>query len=321
MNDIIVFEQLTKHYKNHQALNGISFSIAEGDIFGFVGPNGAGKTTTIRILTTLLKPTSGRILVAGQDVVQDRYQVRQKIGYVPDFFGTYHDMTSYEYLDFFAGCYHISKKDRPHLIADLLALVDLEHRRHDFVESLSRGMKQRLGLARALIHDPQILVLDEPASGLDPRARVEFRALLKELQKMGKTILFSSHILADVDELCTNVGIIEAGEMVACGPLQALRSELQSQRTIYITILGDEVWQTIDEAQLALSYVSEVTDLTYIRNADNDWVLQFHFQGDKQAVSNLIRRLVQANIPLLSFREEGGSLEDLFITLTEGIVS
>ena len=317
MSELITVDSLTKHYKSRAALNDISFDIQEGAIFGFIGPNGAGKTTTIKILTTLLQPTNGTVIVDGHDVRRDRLNVRRKIGYVPDFFGLYDEMTVWEYLDFFAGCYTIPPGHRADLLDDLLTLVDLGHRRDDFVEGLSRGMKQRLGLARALLHDPKVLVLDEPASGLDPRARVEFRALLKELRNMGKTIFFSSHILADVDELCTEVGIIEAGNIVALGNVKALRAQLQPQRNIYLTVIGDQA----DAVKFSLSNVSEVADLNAHQNNEGDWEFELKFNGDKMGVSALIARLVQANIPLLSFREETETLEDVFMKLTEGIVS
>ncbi|MFQ5575414.1 MAG: ABC transporter ATP-binding protein [Anaerolineae bacterium] len=317
MADLITVENLTKTYKRRVAVDGISFAIQPGAIFGFIGPNGAGKTTTIKILTTLLQPTGGSIHVNGHDVMRDKHAVRRMLGYVPDFFGLYNDMTTREYLDFFAGCYNIPQPRRAPLIGDLLTLVDLQHRRDDYVNGLSRGMKQRLGLARALIHDPQILVLDEPAAGLDPRARVEFRALLKELRAMGKTIFFSSHILADVDELCTDVGIIEAGRMVTCGSLKALRAQLNAHHTIRLTILGDH----LDAAKLALSYAPRVTGVTHRPTPDGDWELEFAFSGPKQDISALIARLVSANIPLLSFTEESETLEEMFMKLTEGIVS
>ena len=317
MPELITIQNLSKSYKNRKAIDNISFSVQEGAIFGFIGPNGAGKTTTIKILTTLLMPNSGSVAIAGLDVLQDRAAVRRKIGYVPDFFGVYNDMSTWEYLDFFAGCYHIPLNQRPSLIGDLLALIDLAHRRDDPVGGLSRGMKQRLGLARALIHDPQLLVLDEPASGLDPRARVEFRALLQELQRMGKTIFFSSHILADVDELCSDVGIIEAGKIVIYSNLESLRARMRAHRTLYITILGDH----LDAAQLALSFAPAVSNLSHRQNAQGDLELELDFSGDKQAVSALIARLVKADIPLLAFREETESLEEMFMKLTEGIVS
>jgi ABC-2 type transport system ATP-binding protein len=321
MSDLIVVDSLKKRYKNREAVKGISFAIQQGVIFGFIGPNGAGKTTTIRILTTLLAPSSGTVLVNGHDVVRDKMAVRRALGYVPDFFGTYNEMTVQEYLDFFAGCYDIPHADRPALLTDLLALVDLSHRRADFVESLSRGMKQRLGLARALIHDPQILILDEPASGLDPRARVEFRVLLKELQRLGKTIFFSSHILADVDELCTDIGIIEAGQIVAFGNLRALRAELRATRKINLTILGQDNTTSLDAARVIISQLEGVTDLTYQTTIHQDWELEFHYSGDKPAVVALVKKLVQADIPLLSLQEEAETLEDMFMNLTEGIVS
>ncbi|RME47893.1 MAG: ABC transporter ATP-binding protein [Caldilineae bacterium] len=317
MADLIVIDNLTKIYKTRKAVDGISFAIPEGAIFGFIGPNGAGKTTTIRILTTLLQPSEGRILVGGHDVLRDREIVRRRLGYIPDFFGLYNDMTVWEYLDFFAGCYQIPHAERPPLINDLLALVDLQHRRDDFVNGLSRGLKQRLGLARALIHDPQILVLDEPAAGLDPRARVEFRALLKELQAMGKTIFFSSHILSDVDELCTDVGIIEAGRMVTWGNLKAMRAQLQTHHTIHITLLGD----ALDAAKLALSYVPQVSALSEHPTPDGDWELELSFTGSKEDVSALLKRLVSAGIPLLSFTQETQTLEEMFMQVTKGIVS
>jgi len=317
MPDLIIVQNLSKSYKSRKAIDNISFSVQKGAIFGFIGPNGAGKTTTIKILTTLLRPNSGSVTIAGLDALRDRAAVRREIGYVPDFFGVYNDMSTWEYLDFFAGCYHIPLPERPALIGDLLALIDLTHRRDDPVGGLSRGMKQRLGLARALVHDPQLLVLDEPASGLDPRARVEFRALLQELQKMGKTIFFSSHILADVDELCSDVGIIEAGQIVIYSNLENLRAKMKAHRTLYITILGDH----LDAAQLTLSFAPEVGDVKHRQNAQGDLELELDFNGDKQAVSALIARLVKADIPLLAFREEVESLEDMFMKLTEGIVS
>ncbi|MEM7031055.1 MAG: ABC transporter ATP-binding protein [Chloroflexota bacterium] len=317
MSDLITVDNLTKRYKDRAAVSGISFAIPTGAIFGFIGPNGAGKTTTIKILTTLLQPTSGTIFVDGHDVRSEIDAIRAKIGYVPDFFGLYDEMTVGEYLDFFAGCYDIPVAERKVLIPDLLTLVDLAHREADFVEGLSRGMKQRLGLARALLHDPKLLVLDEPASGLDPRARVEFRALLKELQRMGKTIFFSSHILADVDELCTEVGIIEAGQIVAHGDVQSLRARMQSHRIIYLTVIGDH----LDAAKMALSYIPEVQDITESQDQEGDWHLELKYAGDKMGVSALIGKLVTANVPLLSFREERETLEDLFMQLTEGIVS
>src|SRR3990172_7155721 len=225
MSAIIEIRELSKNYGGLAAVKHLTLSVDQGELFGFTGPNGAGKTSTLRILATLLRPTSGDAWVAGHSVSLDPRGVRRVIGYMPDFFGVYDDMKVWEYLDFFAACYKIPENERSRLISDLLQLVELDHRREDFVHKLSRGMKQRPGLARTLARDPQVLILDEPASGLDPRARVEIRELLVELSRMGKTIFFSTHILADVSEICTHIGIVEAGQIVAQGSMEAMRSE------------------------------------------------------------------------------------------------
>lgn len=317
MPSIIEVENLTKRYGQRLAVDDVSFSIEPGAIFGFIGPNGAGKTTTIRILTTLLKPTSGQVLVDGHSATAEPRAVRRIVGYMPDFFGVYTDMTVWEYLDFFSHCYDIPAPQRPGLVNDLLALVELGHRRDDFVDSLSRGMKQRLCLARSLVHDPKVLVLDEPASGLDPRARVEFRDLLTELQNMGKTIFLSSHILADIAEICTEVGIIEAGQMVTHGNLEAIRLRLRRHHRLRIRVLGDSV----EAAQAVLAPISGVQEIQPEPTKDGDWDLWVEFNGDKAAISALLGHLVAAKVPVLSFTEETDSLEDVFIKLTQGIVS
>lgn len=317
MAPLIEVQNLTKRYGKRTAVNNISFEIEEGAVFGFIGPNGAGKTTTIRILTTLLKPTSGQVLVAGHSVSADPYAIRAIMGYMPDFFGVYTDMTVWEYLDFFSACYNIPATQRPGLVNDLLALVDLNHRRDDFVNDLSRGMKQRLCLARALVHDPKVLVLDEPASGLDPRARVEFRELLTELRNMGKTIFFSSHILADIAEICTEVGIIEAGQMVAHGDIKSMKLRLQPHRNLCIRVLGEGV----ELAKATLGQIQGVLHLDVTAADEGDWDIRVQFSGDKLATSQLLQQLVMAQTPVLAFTEETDSLEDVFMKLTEGIVS
>ena len=317
MAPLIEVQNLTKQYGRRTAVNNVSFEIEEGAVFGFIGPNGAGKTTTIRILTTLLKPTSGQVLVAGHSVTADPYAIRAIMGYMPDFFGVYTDMTVWEYLDFFSACYNIPATQRPGLVNDLLALVDLSHRRDDFVNDLSRGMKQRLCLARALVHDPKVLVLDEPASGLDPRARVEFRELLTELRNMGKTIFFSSHILADIAEICTEVGIIEAGQMVAHGDIKSMKLRLQPHRHLCIRVLGNNV----ELAKTTLGQIQGVLHLDIEAADEGDWDIRVQFSGDKLATSQLLQQLVIAQVPVLAFTEETDSLEDVFMKLTEGIVS
>jgi ABC-2 type transport system ATP-binding protein len=297
-------------------VDSLSLNVEQGAIYGFVGPNGAGKTTTMRMLTTLLQPTSGEAWVAGSSVTREPRGVRRAIGYMPDFFGVYDDMKVWEYLDFFAACYEIPPATRTGLINDLLELVDLNHRREAMVDTLSRGMKQRLCLARTLAHDPQILILDEPASGLDPRARIEIRELLLELSRLGKTIFFSTHILADVAEICTQVGIVEAGRLVAEGSLEEMQRRLQPHRRLLITLLG-----RLDEARLALNGRDGVVA---VRESPAAGVagagLEVDFAGDDAAVSQLLGSLVAKGLPVLHFSESVHDLEDVFMQATKGIV-
>ncbi|MBE0689617.1 MAG: ABC transporter ATP-binding protein, partial [Anaerolineae bacterium] len=232
---IIETRDLVKKFGNFTAVDGLSLEVPAGSIYGFVGPNGAGKTTTMRMLTTLTRPTAGQAWVNGYSVTEEPRAVRRAIGYMLDEFGVYDDMRVWEYLDFFAACYDIPEIERKKLIDDLLALVDLSHRRDDMVDKLSRGMKQRLSLARTLAHDPSVLILDEPASGLDPRARIEIRELLVELARMGKTIFFSTHILADVSEICSHIGIVEAGQIIAQGSMDDMHAQIQPHREITVT--------------------------------------------------------------------------------------
>src|SRR5436305_2918327 len=235
---MIAVQNLTKVYGKRAALDHVSFEVPEREIFGFVGPNGAGKTTTLRILAALLEPTEGKAYIGGADVMKEREKVHTRIGYMPDFFGVYDQLTVAEYLDFYAACYRQPKPRRQKIVDDLLALVGMADRKNQLVDTLSRGLKQRVCLARALVHDPAVLLLDEPASGLDPRARVEMRAILKELRAMGKTIVISSHILPELTELCTMVGIIDHGKMRATGPVQDVIRQLTSGRRLRITVLG-----------------------------------------------------------------------------------
>ncbi|MBN1430156.1 MAG: ABC transporter ATP-binding protein [Anaerolineae bacterium] len=316
MAAIIETKGLTKHFKRVVAVKDLNFQVEEGAIYGFVGPNGAGKTTTMHILTTLLAPTAGEAWVAGYSVTRQPRDVRRMIGYMPDFFGVYDDMKVWEYLDFFAACYDIPEGDRPALIQDLLELVDLSHRADDMVDSLSRGMKQRLCLARTLAHDPQVLILDEPASGLDPRARVEIRQLLVELANMGKTIFFSTHILADVAEICTQVGIIEAGELVMEGGLEEMQRKLVPNREIVITLLGG-----IEQAQQVLLTTTGIETVDEISPDNGRNKLHVSLLGDDHAVSDLLATLVKAGVPVMHFTEETRDLESVFMRATKGIVS
>jgi ABC-2 type transport system ATP-binding protein len=313
---IIETQGLTKRYGKLTAVDDLSLQVPRGAIYGFVGPNGAGKTTTMRILTTLITPTAGDAFVAGYSVTKYPREVRRAIGYMPDFFGVYDDMKVWEYLDFFAACYEIPERERPGLINDLLALVDLTHRREDMVEKLSRGMKQRLSLARTLAHDPEVLILDEPASGLDPRARIEIRELLVEMARMGKTIFFSSHILADVSEICTHLGIIETGQMVAQGTVEEIRRQLMPTREITITLLG-----RVEEAKEALLHVEGVDGITDLSDDHGRKRIKVDFSGDDTGVSALLQALSSRGIPVVNFSEETRDLEAVFMRATKGIVS
>jgi ABC-2 type transport system ATP-binding protein len=315
MATIIETRGLTKRYGKLAALKSLNLTVEEGAVFGFVGPNGAGKTTTMRILATLLRPTAGEAWVAGHSVYKERRGVRRAIGYMPDFFGVYGDMKVWEYLDFFAACYDIPAETRRRLTGDLLELVDLAHRRGDYVDALSRGMKQRLCLARSLAHDPQVLILDEPASGLDPRARVEIRELLRELQGMGKTIFVSSHILSEIEEVCTHIGIIEAGLLVATGTLEEMRQRIQVQRVVKVGLM-----ERAGDAQAWLENRPDVVQVEPVAgNGEGD--LQVTFAGDDESLARLLSELVGAGFPVVMFREETGDLEDVFMRLTKGIVS
>lgn len=323
MSAILQTHALSKRYgkgsTSRMALDALTFEVYEGDVFGFVGPNGAGKTTTIRILSTLLEPSGGDAWVGGYSVREKPREVRRLLGYMPDFFGVYGELTVGEYLEFFAGCYNVPSHERPALINDLLELVDLGHRREDQVESLSRGMKQRLSLARTLIHDPQVLLLDEPASGLDPRARIEIRELLRELGRMGKTIFFSTHILSDVAEICNRVAIVEGGKLVALDTMEALGNVMEQSRRLTIEILGpaEEVGRTL-EAFPSLSKV-EPAPGNNVPPERSRW--QAAFNGDDQALSTLLSDLIAAGMPVVHFSEEKAALEDIFMQLTKGTVT
>jgi ABC-2 type transport system ATP-binding protein len=313
---VIETRGLVKRYGKLVAVDDLWLQVPRGAIYGFVGPNGAGKTTTMRILATLIPPTAGEAFIDGYSVTEHPREVRRRIGYMPDFFGVYDDMKVWEYLDFFAACYEIPARERPALIDDLLALVDLTHRRDDMVEKLSRGMKQRLSLARTLAHDPDVLILDEPASGLDPRARIEVRELLVEMARMGKTIFFSSHILADVAEICTHLGIIEAGNLVAQGTMEEIRRQLLPVREITIALL--------DRVEDARRILGEMTGVAQVRDLPDEGGrkrLRVDFTGDDAALSALLQTLAQRGLPVVTFSEEMRDLESVFMRATRGIVS
>jgi ABC-2 type transport system ATP-binding protein len=314
MSPIIEVTDLSKKYGKRTAVNHLNLNVEAGEIFGFVGPNGAGKTTTLRILATLLRANSGEAVVAGHSVKKSPRGVRGAIGYMPDSFGIYHDMRVWEYLDFFGACYHLREAERKRLVTDLLELVDMTPRRDDMVDKLSRGMQQRLGLARTLIHDPQVLILDEPASGLDPRARVEIRELLVELARMGKTVFFSTHILADVAEICTRVGIIEAGQIVATGTLDELQRGLATQRAVHIHVLDRAA--EAQEFLAALPGVSSV-EIHAEQNQQARTRLEVKFTGDDAALSAMLAGLAARGLPIVHFSEDSQNLESIFMQLTK----
>jgi ABC-2 type transport system ATP-binding protein len=317
-DNIIETHNLVKSFDNFQALRGVSLNVPAGSIYGFVGPNGAGKTTTMRILITLTRPTSGEAFVAGHSVLKERREVRRAIGYMPDEFGVYEDLRVWEYLDFFAACYDIPENQRRRLVGDLLELVDLAHRRDDMVDKLSRGMKQRLSLARTLAHDPQVLILDEPASGLDPRARVEIRELLGELARMGKTIFFSSHILADVEDICSHIGIIEAGQMIMEGSIDALKTELMETREIIVTVKDNDTAELVKSVALGLHGVVK-TEIILPKSGRSR--VQIDFSGSDDGIAALGMALFTAGIPLIGFQEEEKNLETMFMRVTKGLVT
>jgi ABC-2 type transport system ATP-binding protein len=318
MDLIIETKDLVKTFGKFTAVNELSLEVPAGSIYGFVGPNGAGKTTTMRILTTLTRPTSGHAWVAGNSVTEDRRAVRRAIGYMPDEFGVYDDLRVWEYLDFFAACYDIPENQRRQLIGDLLELVDLVHRRDDMVDKLSRGMKQRLSLARTLAHDPAILILDEPASGLDPRARIEIRELMVELANMGKTIFFSTHILADVENICTHVGIIEAGEMVMQGSMDEMKARLSPYREIIVTVKDEAAAEQVKSLVAGVQGVVETKSITPKGGRSR---VQINFTGDDDGVAAINQLLNNSPVAIMGFVEETRDLESMFMSVTKGIVT
>lgn len=307
---IIQTINLTKRYGKLVALNNLHLNIEEGECFGYIGPNGAGKTTTIRILATLLQPTWGEARVCGHVIGYESRKIRPLIGYVPDFFGAYEDMVVQEYLEFFASAYNIVGDQRTRVVGDVLALVDLTHKADSMVDGLSRGMKQRLSVARVLLHDPKVLLLDEPASGLDPRARIEMRELLKELRRMGKTIIISSHILHELAELCTTIGIIEHGELLFHGSVAEVARRAKQGTRILVKVAAQQ-----DRAALVLEQLDEVRSLE-----TRDGHIIAELEKDTHDFSFIARALLDNQLPLHELKEEEVNLETAFMRLTKGLV-
>ena len=308
MIELIDFGKL---YGDFKAVDRLNLKIEAGEMFGFIGPNGAGKSTTIRFLATLLKASHGEGMVNGHSVTKDPLGVRRSVGYMPDNFGVYDGMKVWEFLDFFAVAYQIPRARRKQVIGDVLELLDLVHKRDDFVNGLSRGMKQRLCLAKTLVHDPPVLILDEPSSGLDPRARLEFKALMKELRRMGKTILISSHILSELADCCTSVGIIERGQLLMQGPIEEVYRRIRRNRQIEIKFM--------DRMEVGLSIIRSMPETRDVRVEDHRATVEL--EGDDAKVAELLDSLMKQGVRLRSFNDKDPTLEDVFMLVTKGLVT
>ena len=314
---MLLADNLRKTYGTLTAVEGISLFLEPGDIFGFIGPNGAGKSTTIKMIATLLQPTSGTASINGIDVVRYPLDVRPLIGYMPDTFGVYDDIKVWEYLDFFAAAYRRPKTERGDIIEHVLTLTDLTEKRDSYVQTLSRGMQQRLCLAKCLVHDPKVLLLDEPASGLDPRARIKIKKLIKTLGAMGKTIIISSHILPELADFCNKIGIMERGNLLVSGDVDTVIKRVQPTRQLSVRPLSPDpvTMGALREALAAQPFVERIT-----ADAENR-ELVVAYTGNMEAQAALLRHLMlTANIPIASFAEAAVDLEDVFLRVTTGAV-
>ena len=311
MTAIVEARGLLKRYDGTLAVAGVDLSIEQGEIFGLVGPNGAGKTTMLRMLATLLQPTSGDAEIAGESIRRNPQAVRRVLGYMPDAFGVYDDMKVWEYLDFFGRCYGLGPAQRKRMIGDLLELVDLAGKRDAYVLGLSRGMQQRLCLAHALVHDPQVLLLDEPASGLDPRARVELRELLRELRKLGKTIVISSHILPELEELCTSVAIVDRGRVLASGTIAEIGQRLRIGEVLRVRVLGGE-----DTAAAARAWFEARPDVASA-TIDASGEIEIGYRGDESGAAALLAAAIRAKVSVVSYSPAATDLQELFLQVTD----
>ncbi|WP_409341301.1 ATP-binding cassette domain-containing protein [Paenibacillus sp. MBLB4367] len=305
---MIEIRDLTKTYGSFTALSSLTMTIEAGTVFGFVGPNGAGKSTTMMILATLLAPTSGTAKVGGYEVTEHPKDVRRLIGYMPDFFGVYDNFKTTEYLDFYGASYGIPRAERQKMIPQLLELVNLTDKADFYVDALSRGMKQRLCLARCLVHDPQLLILDEPASGMDPRARIEMREILKELKSMGKTIIISSHILPELAEMVDEIGVIERGQLIAKGKVSDIQRQMRASRVLTIRMLEREAE--------AAGELKDAMHVSYVQHDEQG--IHLHFGGDDEEQSALLLQLIAKGYKVVTFSEAQTDLEDVFLEITKG---
>ena len=299
---------LKKRYGKTVVLDGLDLTVPDGELFGFAGLNGAGKTTTLRIIAGLLAADGGTVTLDGEDMLQGSREIRSRIGYVPDSFGVYDNLRVREYMDFFASCYGLTGLKARRRIGHLLERVGIYDKRNYFVDSLSRGMKQRLCLARALIHDPDLLILDEPASGLDPRTRNEYMELLKEMARKQKTIVLSSHILSELAQTCTSVGILDQGRMVLKGPMEEIIARVNASNPLYITVAGDRA-----QAVRILKTYPSISTISVGEDA-----IRIEFSGTVKDEADLLATLVDEGVPVSGFLRERGNLESIFMKLTGG---
>ena len=310
---MLKIDHLCKNYGSFPALKDLSLEIPAGALHGFVGPNGAGKTTTMRILATLMKPTSGTAYVDGADVVKDGQKARKLVGYMPDFFGVYDSLKCWEYLDFYARCYRIGQTERKRMTGQLLELVQLQDKENEYVEALSRGMKQRLCLARSLIHDPKLLILDEPASGMDPRARAEMKSILRTLREMGKTVLISSHILPELAEMCDSLTILDHGQLVFSGSVEELSDKMNGNAPLDIRLTEGCGGENVEAAVRCLKEMPAVTEITQ----EEPFLLRVRLADGADACPDVLRRLVTQGVPVCDFHRAPMNLEKVFMEVTQ----
>jgi len=308
-------QELTRKFRKLTAVSSVNLHVPRGTIFGFIGPNGAGKTTTLRMLATLLRPTAGTITIDGHDAASDPEAIRRKLGYLSDSFGLYEDLKVWEYLDYFCGAYGVQKADAK--VDEVLEVVQLAHKKDELVGRLSRGMRQRVGIARMLVYEPKLILLDEPANGLDPLARISLRELLKKLRTQGVTILVSSHILTELSDFCDTVGIMELGRLIAAGSIEEILAQTRTHLRLILEVLGPA-----EKAKEVLQGEARVKDLEIIvagAAAESGTArLEMGFLGEKEDLPALHKRLVEANVPVVAFYPKTENLEDLFMRLSTG---
>ncbi len=310
---MLKIEELRKNYGKFPALKGLTLEVPDGALHGFVGPNGAGKTTTMRILATLMSPTSGTAYVDGTDVTKEGQKARKLVGYMPDFFGVYDNLTCREYLDFYARCYRIGAAERKRMGSQLLELVQLKDKENEYVDALSRGMKQRLCLARSLIHDPKLLILDEPASGMDPRARAEMKGILRTLREMGKTVLISSHILPELSEMCDSLTILDHGELVFSGSVEELSDLMNGNAPLDIRLAENAGAEAVETAVRILREMPCITEILQ----EEPFLLRVRLEGGEDVCMTVMREMVTKNVPVCDFHRAPMNLEKVFMEVTQ----